>query len=58
MPGGNLLITESMTGRVFEVDHDGQTVWEYWNPRRDEGKIVRITRAYRYPPGYFDAGRP
>ena len=30
-PNGNLLITESMSGRGFEIDRDGKVVWEYIN---------------------------
>ena len=31
LPNGNLLITESMEGRAFEVDQQGNIVWEYVN---------------------------
>jgi hypothetical protein len=31
LPNGNLLITESMRGRAFEIDRDGRVVWEYVN---------------------------
>ena len=30
-PNGNLLITESMSGRGFEIDRQGKVVWEYVN---------------------------
>ena len=30
-PNGNLLITESMSGRGFEIDRQGNVVWEYIN---------------------------
>ncbi|MGB5632770.1 MAG: arylsulfotransferase family protein, partial [Waterburya sp.] len=30
-PNGNLLITESMSGRGFEIDRQGKVVWEYIN---------------------------
>lgn len=55
LPNGNVLVTETQKGRVFEVTPDGRTVWEYWNPRRlDRGKtIVRIARAFRVPYDYF-----
>lgn len=31
LPNGNLLITESMKGRAFEIDRDERIVWEYLN---------------------------
>ncbi len=31
LPNGNLLITESMKGRGFEINPDGEIVWEYFN---------------------------
>ena len=30
-PNGNVLITESMSGRGFEIDSQGKVVWEYIN---------------------------
>ena len=34
LSNGNTLITESMMGRAFEVTHEGQIVWEFFNPHR------------------------
>ena len=34
LPNGNTLITESNFGRVIEVTHDNQIVWEFVNPNR------------------------
>ena len=31
LPNGNLLITESMKGRAFEIDPQGNIVWDYVN---------------------------
>jgi hypothetical protein len=31
LPNGNVLITESVGGRVFEIDRAGDIVWEYFN---------------------------
>ncbi len=32
LPGGNTLITEGPAGRLFEIDADGELVWEYVSP--------------------------
>ncbi|MFE6857570.1 aryl-sulfate sulfotransferase [Nocardia sp. NPDC057668] len=32
LPNGNTLITEGMTGRLFQVTSSGQVVWEYGSP--------------------------
>jgi hypothetical protein len=55
LPNGNILVTESTRGRLFEITRDGRVVWEYLNPRRirDGKTIVRIPRAYRVPYDYF-----
>ena len=39
LPNGNTLVCESVTGRVFEVTAEGETVWEY---------VGCGPRAYRY----------
>lgn len=35
LPNGNVLITESNNGRAFEVTPDGDIVWEFINPARE-----------------------
>jgi len=66
LSNGNTLITEGVTGRVFEVTPRGELVWEYispyhdvsddtfpaWNPLRLENDIYR---AYRVPYDYVPA---
>ena len=50
LPNGNVLITESQDGRLFEVDSGGTIVWEFFSPfrvRRGE-KIAYIYLATRY----------
>ena len=37
LPNGNTLITESDSGRAFEVTREGEIVWEFWNPEIAEG---------------------
>jgi hypothetical protein len=32
LPNGNVLVTDSERGRVFEVTRDGKMVWEFFNP--------------------------
>lgn len=50
LPNGNLHITESTNGRIFEVDVSRRMVWEYVNPYDDEkGQRARIQTAKRYP---------
>ena len=56
LPNGNMLVTESQDGRLFEVTLDGRVVWEYLNPRTmDDEKpiVVRFARGYRVPYDYF-----
>ena len=54
LPNGNTLITESVNGRVFEVTHGSELVWDYINPNFDSpipsSKELgnSIFRAFRY----------
>jgi hypothetical protein len=55
LPNGNTVICESWHGRIFEVTHDGELVWEYVSPF--VGSIVGMNttmmwRAHRYLPDY------
>ena len=50
LSNGNVLITESAHGRVFEVTRQGEIVWEFWNPDFSaEGPRRQIYRMYRVP---------
>ena len=51
LPNGNTLITEAMTGRVFEVTTDKEVVWEYMSPYTDAHPALLNAnyRAYRIP---------
>jgi hypothetical protein len=51
LPNGNVLITESEAGRVFEVTPTGKTVWSYVN-RWDGEHSALVGRAIRYPASY------
>ncbi len=53
LAGGNTLITEGATGRIFEVTPERDTVWEYVSPftgvDRRFGPTPAVFRAHRYP---------
>jgi hypothetical protein len=49
LPNGNMLITETDKGRVFEITKDGKIVWDFYSPqmharRRKRATIFRMTR--------------
>jgi hypothetical protein len=51
LPNGNVLVTESTKGRVFEIARDGEIVWEFRNPdRTPAGKRRQIYRMRRFAP--------
>lgn len=52
LPNGNRLIAESMAGRVFEIDDQGNIVWEYIKPY-DDTHAAMIETAIRYDNDYF-----
>jgi len=41
LPNGNILITESDRGHVFEVTSEGKIVWEFYNPVVEKKKSKR-----------------
>jgi hypothetical protein len=49
---GGFLITEHEAGRVFEVDAQGETVWEFIN-RYDADRVLELSDALLYPMEYF-----
>jgi hypothetical protein len=51
LENGNLLVTASEQGHVFEVTRAGERVWEFWMPDVDESRRRRPTlyRMTRYP---------
>lgn len=60
LENGNTLACEGLTGRVFEVTHDGELAWEYVNPyleyRADTTSGLRSNRMFRaqkYPRARF-----
>ena len=47
LANGNVLVTESNSGRVFEVTREGELVWEFLNPdvaHNARGTIYRLHR--------------
>ncbi|WP_431514295.1 aryl-sulfate sulfotransferase [Variovorax sp. DAIF25] len=59
LPDGNTHVTESATGRLFEVTPEGEVVWEYVIPWFDEypdeaarktgpGRLNSVFKTYRY----------
>jgi hypothetical protein len=51
LPNGNMLITESMKGRAFEIDTEGNIVWEFVNIIK-EGTAGKVFEAQRLPNEY------
>ena len=51
LPSGNVLISESRKGRAFEIDSDGEIVWEYFN-LLGNGYVSLLNEAQRLPPEY------
>jgi hypothetical protein len=50
LPNGNTLITEGSGGRIFELTHDHEIVWEYISPYWGElFNVNMVYRAYRVP---------
>jgi hypothetical protein len=49
---GHILVTEARAGRAFEVDANGNLVWEYHN-QYDELNAALLTGAERYAEDYF-----
>jgi hypothetical protein len=51
LDNGNILITESLRGRIFEITRSGRVVWEYLNPAEVNGFHAYIMDAQRLPVG-------
>jgi hypothetical protein len=58
LPNGNVLITSTLQGRLFEVTRQGKIVWDYFNPDRARfnGKsyISTMGPGVRWAPDYFN----
>lgn len=56
LPNGNTLIAHSDSGHAFEVTPEGQKVWEFFCPHRNQqGQRATIVRAKRYERAWIDA---
>jgi len=56
LPNGNILITEWVAGRVFEVTPEGKIVWQFIHRYNDE-EVVQVSQAIRYDASYGDFAR-
>jgi hypothetical protein len=56
LPNDNTLICEGVSGRIFEVTREGETVWEWHNPFvhavRGDQLCYFLWRAHRYAPDH------
>jgi hypothetical protein len=53
LPNGNVLVTESDAGRIFEITRRRQIVWEFFNPVRSGEKadcVAVVCSAARFDP--------
>jgi hypothetical protein len=48
LPNGNMLITEAVAGRVFEINASGEVVWSWIAPRWDKNHVPEILEGTRY----------
>jgi len=53
LENGNLMIVESVRGRIFEIDPSGEIVWCYVT-RWDDDEVIITHEATRYPESYAD----
>ena len=42
LPSGSVFVGSSNDGRMFEVNREGEIVWEYWTSEESKGKVVPI----------------
>ncbi len=53
LPNGNILITDSNSGRVFELTPGGNIAWDFFNPTVRGKERANIFRMLRIEQGYF-----
>ena len=49
LANGNILVTESLRGRIFEIPRSGDVVWEYLNPAQTGDYHADVMEAQRLP---------
>ena len=52
LPNGNILISEGKAGRAFEINNQGNIVWDFVSPY-DDTHASLMEAAHRYDPDYF-----
>jgi hypothetical protein len=55
LPNGDVLVTETESGRAFEVTRDGRIVWEFFNPFRagEHSELIAVIfDLVRLPPDF------
>jgi len=51
-PNGGVMINEFEAGRAFEINSDGQVIWDFINRYNDDW-VLEMTEARVYPRSYF-----
>lgn len=46
LSGGHVFVGSSNDGRMFQVDRQGDIVWEYWTQEKHGGKVVPIRAGF------------
>lgn len=57
LDNGNTLVTDSVSGRAFEVDGSGEVVWEWRSPHlagSDDDLVATLTQMLRVSPSLVD----
>jgi Arylsulfotransferase (ASST) len=54
LPNGNMLVTLSGNGQALEITADGEVVWEFFHPERQENARRSLYRMVRYPAAMVD----
>jgi hypothetical protein len=57
LANGDLLMADTLNGRVLEVTPQGDVVWEYFNHTGRENTLALVTQADRIQPSYLSAAK-
>ena len=58
LSNGNMTITESRAGRVFEVTPDGETVWDWRAPQWEGSMVAEVLEGSRYASSFASFATP